>query len=260
MTAPPRSAYRFDEDFEVGIGRNKMTGPTGKAGQIVAIMEQRLIHGYYSPGEMLSFSMLAEEFNVSRQPVGAAIAHLRMAGYVEVMPQVGCQIVVSSESEVLDFFLMLGKIESATAALAAKRHKDREVEGLLAIQPPRDLSELSGHQAQRQAYIHSVDEYHNQIWKMARAPLLEAKFSGLRRLAHFYLWQGIGTLTTEAAKKLSAERREIARAIKARDADEAARLMEAHIIGKPVSVGFNAEQLQEKSRDGGKRSAGRTSN
>ncbi len=70
--------------------------------------------------------------------------------------------------------------------------------------------------------------------------MLEGKISGLRRLAHFYLWQGIPTLGPAAARKLSAERNEVAKAVAARDAELAARLMERHIAQKPELIGVGS--------------------
>jgi DNA-binding GntR family transcriptional regulator len=228
-----------DETIRIGGQRNKIGDPTGKAGQIVTIMEQRLMLGYYSPGQMLSFNMLADEFKVSRQPVGAAIAHLRTIGYVEVIPHTGCQVVHPSFSEIKDFFLLLGKIESSIAALAATRYEGGEDRVLLSIKPPKELVKLMRMHEQRKVYIQYVDRYHDQIWKMARTPLLEGKIVGLRRLAHFYLWQGIPTLTSAAAKKMSAERDAIAKALIERDGETVAKLMEEHISRKPELAGIN---------------------
>ena len=173
-------------DSGIGISRSKMPEPTGKAGQLVSLLEQRLTLGYYAPGEMLSFNTLAEEFGVSRQPVSAAILHLRAAGFVEVIPHVGCRVVVPSPLEVHDFFFISSKIESAVVTLAAERYEDSEGKELLAIKPPEDVSALDA-QDKRLAYVAYLDHYHAQIWKMARAPLLEGKISGIRRLSNFYL-------------------------------------------------------------------------
>ena len=230
----------FDGDAvaQIGVHRNKIGDPTGKAGQIVSVMEQRLMLGYYAAGQMLSFNMLAEEFKVSRQPVGAAISHLRAIGYVEVMPHIGCKVVHPSYAEIKDFFFLLSKIEGAIVALAAKRHEEPEAEKVLSIKPPRDLAKLERLQEQRKAYIGYVDQYHDQIWHMARTPLLEGKISGLRHLAHFYLWQGIPKLAPSSAARMSAERNEIAKALAARNARLASKLMEQHIRQKPELIGL----------------------
>jgi DNA-binding GntR family transcriptional regulator len=217
--------------------RSKLADPTGKAGQIVGVMEQRLSLGYYAPGEMLSFNLLAEEFGISRQPVSAAISHLRASGYVEVIPHVGCRVVVPSPREIADFFFLSSKIESAVVALAAERYEGDEAKVLLGIAPPQDLNSLAS-QHQRKAYVAYIDDFHNQIWAMARAPLLEGKISGIRRLSNFYLWQGIPTLAPQAARQLIRERTAIAKAIAARDVKLASELVEAHIKNKPRLVGI----------------------
>jgi DNA-binding GntR family transcriptional regulator len=220
---------------EIGGSRNKIGDPTGKAGQIATIMEERLMLGYYQPGEMLSFNMLADEFKVSRQPVSVAISHLRASGYVEVIPQVGCRVVHPSLSDIVDFFTVLAKIESAVAAMAAERHDPGEGELLLDLDPPKKLSDMELIE-RRRVYIAYVDTFHDMLWKMARTPLLESKISGLRHLSNFYLWQGSPTLAPSAARILIAERTEIANAIIARDAKAAATLMERHINDKPQII------------------------
>ncbi|MDB5699774.1 MAG: transcriptional regulator [Alphaproteobacteria bacterium] len=220
---------------EIGGSRNKIGDPTGKAGQIATIMEQRLMLGAYQPGEMLSFNMLADEFKVSRQPVSVAISHLRASGYVEVLPQVGCRVVHPSLPDIVDFFTVLGKIESTVAAMAAKRHEPNEGKLLLKLDPPQKLSNMAAI-ANRRAYIAYVDKFHDMLWKMARTPLLESKIAGLRRLSNFYLWQGMPTLAPSAAKTLISERTEIAKAIVARDSRRAAALMERHISEKPQII------------------------
>jgi DNA-binding GntR family transcriptional regulator len=223
--------------LEIGSDRSKIGDPTGKAGQIVTVMEQRLMLGFYKPGEMVSFQKLADEFRVSRQPVSAAISHLRASGYVEVIPQVGCKVVQPSPFEIRDFFTVLGRVESAVVAMAAVRHEASEADELLATRPMCNLGALDD-LTQRKAYIGYVDRFHELIWTMARSPLLDSKLGGLRRLSNFYLWQGLPTLAPAAAKALIAERTEIAQAIAARDASFAASLMERHISAKPQLIGL----------------------
>lgn len=221
----------------IGGCRSKLRNPTGKAGQIVEVMEQRFTVGYYRSGEMLSFATLAAEFGVSRQPVSAAIAHLRSSGYVEVIPHVGCQVVLPSPREIEDFFFVLSKIESAIVCLAAARYEGNEAKALMGIAPPDDMAAMEVIH-QRKAYVGYLDRYHDQIWAMARSPLLEGKISGLRRVSHFYLWQGNPTLLPKAARQLSRERTAIAKAIAARDAELASRLVEKHILNKPRVIGI----------------------
>jgi DNA-binding GntR family transcriptional regulator len=211
-----------------------MNIPTGKAGEIVAELERRLIMGYYKAGENLSFNMLAETFEVSRQPVSAAIGHLRASGYVEVLPQVGCRVVKPSREEVFDFFRIHSAIEATAVELAVERKTKGGVAQLRSIKPPpvKDLSAVPA----RAAYIRYIDAFHEQVWAMAKAPMLEGQFSGMRNLASFYLWQGISSLAPRIANVLNQERTKIAALIAAGDKEGAANLMRSHILGKPALV------------------------
>lgn len=216
------------------VSRRNMNVPTGKAGELVAELERRLILGYYKPGENLSFKMLADTFGVSRQPVSSAVGHLRASGYVEVLPQVGCRVVRPSREEVGDFFRMHARIEAVAVELAVERKTAREAEQLAAITPPSTaaLDTISG----RAEYIDYVDAFHEKIWSMAKAPMLEGQFRGMRNLASFYLWQGISSLALPAAEKLNAQRSRIAERIVAGDKESASRLMHEHVLAKPDLV------------------------
>lgn len=211
--------------------------PSGKAGKIAAEMERRLMIGDFHFGETLSTTQLARQFDASRQPVSAAIAHLRSSGYVEVIPQVGCKVVSPSAAEIGDFFVALGKIEASAASFAARRYEQpEEADDLVAIAENDGLGELAS-PAERQAYIDSLQSYHDRVWLMARSPALAGRVAAMRRLAIFYLWQGSSRLTLTSASLLVMERIEIAQAIKARDAMRAEILMDKHISHKPFVTG-----------------------
>ena len=216
------------------MSRKAMNAPTGKAGEIAAELERRMILGYYKTGESLSFKKLADTFNVSRQPVSSALGHLRACGYVEVLPQVGCRVVEPSQEEMLDFFRVHSAIEAVAVELAVERKTAEEEAQLAAILPPPTggLHNIG----ERALYIRYIDRFHDQIWSMAKSPLLDGQFSGLRNLASFYLWQGIHELAFSAAEQLNEERQQIAEKIIAGDKKAAARLMHRHVIGKPKLV------------------------
>src|SRR5690606_20839681 len=127
---------------------------------------------------------LADTFNVSRQPVSSALGHLRACGYVEVLPQVGCRVVEPSREEIVDFFRVHSAIEAIAVELAVERKTEAEEARLLAIEPP-PIDHLDD-AIKRTAYIQYIDRFHDQIWSMAKTPLLDGQLSGLRNLASFY--------------------------------------------------------------------------
>ena len=83
----------------------KSSGPTKKAGAIVAEIEHRLITGKYQFRDPLSINRLAEQFDASRKPIGVALNHLYSLGNLDIIPQAGSDAVSSSPSEIDDFFI-----------------------------------------------------------------------------------------------------------------------------------------------------------
>ncbi len=212
-------------------------GPSGKAGEIVAELEHRLITGHYKFGDPLSIYSLAEQFDASRQPISAAINHLRGLGYLKIVPQVGCQVVSPSPQEIADFFYMLAKIECGIAGFAAARHDDGEPEVLIAISEYISATPFDNAE-HREDWAVGVDAYHGQIRAMARSPGLEQRVQNLWRLSDFYLWQGVSNLQPKKIATANRERQKIANAIAARDVERSEQLMEQHVRGKPQRVGI----------------------
>ncbi|GLJ00546.1 GntR family transcriptional regulator [Sphingobium sp. BS19] len=219
------------------VQTDEIADPSGKAGRVAVEMERRLMLGEYQFGETLSIAQLTRQFDASRQPVAAAIAHLRSSGYVEVIPRVGCRVVSPSTTEIGDFFVALGKLEAAAAGFAARRHEGEQASVLAEI-ANRGTAMWLDTQAERLDYINNLYDYHRQVWAMAKSPSLEGRVASMRRLATFYLWQGQAKLLPTSARLLSVERSEIEQAIKARDAFRAEILMEKHVAHKPFVNGI----------------------
>ena len=234
MTANTSSAT-LKPRLEV-VSASRPADPSGKAGHIAAELERRLILGEYHFGEPLLVTDIARQFDASRQPVMAAIAHLRTSGFVEVFPQSGCRVVSPSKSEISDFFVALGKLEATAALLGSRRYEGDEADSLIEVASAQDPEALNTIQA-RQSYIDGIFAFHDRLWEIARSPALQLRVVGLRRLATFYLWQGLARMQPPSAHLLIMERVDIAAAIKARDSVRAEILMEKHVSHKPHVVG-----------------------
>lgn len=211
----------------------------GKAGEIAAVLEERLIAGEYRFGETLSIYALAEQFDASRQPVAAAVMYLRSIGYLEVIPQVGCRVVSPSAQEVIDFYRMYGKVEAVVSGLAAERHQGSEATDLLALAEHLAVSPFANLQ-DRWTYGEGVTEFHKMISQMARSQTLVDRISGLRRISRFYLWQGQTghDPKPETSDYMNRSRIELARAIIAGDVATAERVADEHIRTNPEWVGI----------------------
>lgn len=214
----------------------RKTTPAGQAGEIAWELEQRFTMGVYNFGETLSSAALVEEFDASRQPVGAAIAYLRARGYVVVIPQVGCRVVSPSPNDIVDMFVALGRVEGLIASFAADRQKSGEAQTLVAIAQANHVTRVQD-TFERQRYVQRINEFHDQLMVMARSPSVCESTASWNRLSTFYLWQGVRRAQPSVADRLNGERLQIAEAVAAGKASEAAERMEAHIRHKPILAG-----------------------
>lgn len=161
---------------------------SGKAGEIAAELEERLISGNYRFGETLSIYTLASQFEASRQPVAAAVLYLRSVGYLEIIPQVGCRVVSPTSQEVGDFYVLFSHTEAVISRFAAQRHEGQEGEELVAL-----AEELAANPFKtsydRRAMADGISIFHDRISAMARSQLVVERISNLRRIFRFYLSQ-----------------------------------------------------------------------
>lgn len=203
----------------------------GKAGDIGAELEERLVSGHYSFGEKLSIYALAEEFGSSRQPVSAAVQYLATVGYLEVIPQVGCRVVSPSAQDVQDFYRLFARTEALVASFAAERQQAGEADLLVEIADSLAANAFQSSQDRRDM-ADAIALFHDHMSQMARSAILVDRISNFRRIFRFYLSQnreearkipGLPQRMNDLRKKLSA-------AIRAGDGKQSERIMEEYIL------------------------------
>lgn len=230
-------AVSRQRDFGAGASASGHD-PSGKTGRTAAELERCFVFGEFRFGERLSVGRLSTRFAAGRQPLTSALAHLRSLGYVEIVPQVGCTVVSPTNGEVADFFVAMSRLEALAAGFAAARSTEDEATRLVHIADRERPSQLGSLDARRR-YIANLEEYHTQLWGMARSAAVQSRVTSMRRLGSFYLWQGGWPLNPVSAHTLIAERVAVATAIASRDVEKAEALMIQHIAHKPALNALN---------------------
>jgi DNA-binding GntR family transcriptional regulator len=221
MTSGARSAATspaFDGPIELAPARTVGT----KADLVFESLRTRLINGWRAYGETLNPAEIAEEFGVSRRPVMDALGRLELAGFIEIVAQVGCHVIVPERRAVREHFYTAGVLDGAAARLAAL--------GATEVQR-RALGEALEQSA---AAAGARDQHAFEVAnKRFHATLLAA--GGNQRLAQlarhawdlsdFYLQQR----TEEDLRRSHAEHEAIATAILSGNADAARDAAEAHL-------------------------------
>lgn len=199
-----------------------------KADVVYDALREQLIGGRRRYGETLSSAELATEFGVSRRPVMDAMMRLELAGFIEIIRQVGCRVVVPDRTSVREHFYTAAVLEGAAARLAATERSEDERRGLEAA-----LAESGSTSAANDmpGFGRANQRLHAGILAASRNQRLADLARSAWDLSDFYL---IGR-TPEDLVRSHREHEGIVAAIARQDADGARDLMERHMarFGEP---------------------------
>ena len=92
-----------------------------KQDEVLAAVRERIISGYYSPGDPLAERALAEELGVSRLPIREALSKLERDGLVVIRPTRGAWVCEYNASNIESLYQVREAIEGMAARLAAER-------------------------------------------------------------------------------------------------------------------------------------------
>lgn len=197
--------------------------------EIVRALERDIVMGTLRPGTRIDERGLAERFGVSRTPVRDAIAELVAAGLVEVKPRSGTHVARVRLSELLAIFEAMCEFEATCARLATRR---MDADALDALDRAAEACLATAGRGDVDAYTDLNFAFHDVIYRGTGNPILEATTRQTRQRVSSYRRASQclpGRLEASAADHLA-----ISRAMRARDAEQAATLMREHvdILGK----------------------------
>ncbi|MCB2083509.1 MAG: GntR family transcriptional regulator [Sphingomonadaceae bacterium] len=212
-----------------------------KRNEIYDFIIQRLVKAHYGFGDRLLVKELSQETGASRQPIMSALNRLSVDGFVRIIPQVGCEVVDPTPSQIADFFIMFQRMEGLLAELAAERRTAEQMQSLRAIQ--MQLSIVDGNGSDVDSYVRLNREFHNTIHAMANSPLLDQKQRNNFNMCDFFITHSSGFEVFQ--KDAIAEHEQIIDAIDRKQTERARLVAESHIaaiassvlagLGEPVS-------------------------
>lgn len=192
----------------------------------------------WRPGDLLSEQQIAEELQVSRTPVREALQALAREGFVETLPARGTVVAGSSPDDLREVYELREALESEVTRLAAARATAEDVAELHEILaraskhlqvPDRPLGpgdDFHGITARTEDLIRSGGELHRALARIAGNGRIEELLRTLQyATARARLIHGSAGLSRD----IWAEHLAIVEAVGRRDADEADRLIRAHI-------------------------------
>ncbi len=194
-------------------------------------LKAKILDGTYAAGASVSVEAVVRALGMSRQPVMEAVKRLAGEGFLEIIPQVGCRVVMPERREIEDFFRVFSATEGLCAELAAARASDAELDELNAV--AKRLGIKRGMTPEEQAHRYRIHnrEFHGEIHKLAHSHTLHSVARGLWDRSDFFINTAIGTVPfVLRVREAVAEHADILAAIRRRDGSLARRRMEEHVL------------------------------
>ena len=187
-------------------------------------LEDDIVTGRLSPGDRLDETTLAARFGVSRTPIREALRQLAAAGFVDIRPHRGAVVSAPEPRRMIEMFEVMAGLEGMCARLAARRllpeDEARVKATLIACRKAARAGDTD-------AYYYENEQFHRAIYAASANGFLAEQAVGLhKRLAPFRRLQ----LRVRNRMRASQQEHEaIVSAIFAGDADDAERLITAHV-------------------------------
>jgi len=198
-----------------------------------------LCGGAWRFGEKLSVKQLTDTIGIGRQPIMAALTQLSAAGFVNIVAQVGCQVISPSQDDIADFYCMFARTEGVIAELAALRARPDEYARLVQINTQIAALKPGARDASRRYRTLNL-AFHGLLHEMSHAPILQGPQRNQFAMADFFVAEtcGFESHMGDATR----EHREILQAIAAGNTEAARAAAEAHIHAVAESVRLTFDQ------------------
>jgi DNA-binding GntR family transcriptional regulator len=191
-------------------------------------VRQGILEGRYAAGSRLTEQEVAAISGVSRTPVREALRRLQTEGMLEFVPNHGAVVASWSEAEVDDIFELRAMLESYAVGRATQFASAEDL---------RVLRELAEHQIlearafdeQRLGSIATLNSrFHERIQQAANSERLQRMLVALVEVP--LVAQTFRKYSPEQLLRSSQHHLEIVLAMEARDPDDAASIMRAHVL------------------------------
>ena len=202
-------------------------------------LRERMLNGDLRAGQFVSQRELMELLGVTMNPVREAIRKLEVEGLINVYPQRGIQIIEAGSKAINDAYDFRLLLESDAIRYFASNADEAEI---VAVEAGVRLllGELHKSPSSRQVRMRALDEdyeFHKRIVALRRNQIVNRYYSlNAARLRLFRINLGEPLARLDIAAK---EHLEILSACRARDIDNAIRLLQNHIeISREHTLGI----------------------
>lgn len=220
------------------INLERLAGETARD-YAFRVIKDNIVSLELRPGTLVSENEIAMELGISRTPVREAIIDLAKVSVIEILPQRGSYVALIDPKMVEESRFLRHVLDRAVIKVACERATEE------------DLAELEENVHLQEFYlekdnpskIYELDnEFHYLIYKAADKSTIYDMRSTM--MIHF---DRVRTLSVATVKdmKIVSDHRGMLEAIKAKDQDEAVRLVDKHLSRYQVDEAMIEEQYPE---------------
>ena len=204
------------QGVESGIGGELLST------SVKRLLLDRIMRGYYKPGERIIELQLSKELGTSQSPVREALRDLAAIGIVTIHSRRGARVRLPTSKELADISLVRSEIDALAARLAATLLD----EGVL-VQLRDACAEMERHQADGDhvAMTQADARFHRLIVTTSANQAIQHVFDQLEPFARTFITLTLPRADTTA---IIGEHRLILEALERRDASLAARHARDH--------------------------------
>ncbi|WP_171181436.1 GntR family transcriptional regulator [Ruegeria sp. HKCCD8929] len=191
--------------------------------QLYEILRRRIVANTLQPGERISEAALAQEFDVSRTPLRAALQQLATEGLVTVRPQVGTLVAKLDVAQLNEAVFIRSALECAVVEKLARESVDLSaIEHLLSLQAvAADVDDYA-------TFFQHDEAFHAKLAELAGTPTswkLVQSVKGHVDRQRYTLMAGIPMRSQRAFQ----EHQDIVNCIRAGDVAGASKAMAIHV-------------------------------
>ena len=191
--------------------------------QVFLHLENDILSGKYSRGEILTESKLSAELGVSRTPIREALRRLEQEHLIEETGK-GSLVIGITEKDLADIFLIRGKLEGMAAALAAKNRTDEQLNELKEV---LELQEFYLSKADAERIKFMDNQFHSTLYRLSGSMSFYDTLIPLHKKIQKYRMVSVQSKSRAVASV--EEHRLIFEAISAGDATSAEKYAKQHV-------------------------------
>ncbi len=199
------------------------------ADRVFEELENALLDGEYSEGELLTENALSQKLGVSRTPIREAMGRLAQDGLIEETPR-GALVLGVTEEDITVIYEIRARVEGYAARLFAE---NADAGALASLRENVELQEFySGRAAASSGELDS--HFHETIYENCGSRVLEVILTALHKKVRRY--RRASYEDPKRAEAATREHRAIYEAVAARDGELAEELVKRHVGNAKASI------------------------